>query len=214
MADFSPAGTILTAAGIATSVIGGIITADQQKRTATINAATIAQTSELNAELIEQGSELNAQVHDFNAAALELQATDAIAQGKQQETIFRQQLKQTIGSQRASFAAQGIDVSSGSAEDVQESTAYQGELDALQIRTNAAREAWGYTVTAQGETLQAQNTRKLGALQAQNTRLVGQAGANNARMGGNFAASATQWGVASTIATGSFSLAKQMGFTN
>jgi hypothetical protein len=118
-----------------------------------------------------------------------------------------------IGTQRAEFAAQGVDVGSGSAVDVQKDTAYQGEIDALTLRTNAAREAWGYTVEAQGETLQAQNTRKLGKLQAANTRQVGQATALNARIGGSIQESTANWGAASTLLSNTASvLSKKYGF--
>jgi hypothetical protein len=192
----------VAAAGTGLSVIGQLTAADREKTVAAVNAGTIGQTSELNAQLIEQGTELNAGVHDFNAAALEGQSKDAITRGKEQEAIFRKQIKGMIGSERASFAAQGVEISSGSAEQVQEDTAYQGELDALAIRTNAAREAWGYTVAAEGETLQAGATRKLGKLQAENTRKVGKAAANNARVGGTYQATAAQWGAASTLLTG------------
>jgi hypothetical protein len=205
-------GTILAAAGTGLSIFEQLKAADNAKIAAAVTSGTILQTSELNAQLIEQGSELNAGVHDFNAAALEGQATDAIARGKQTEGLFRKQLRGVIGSQRASFAAQGVEVSSGSAEQVQEDTAYQGELDALQIRTNAAREAWGFQVEATGERLQATNTRKLGTLQAANTRAVGRANANNARITGQNQASAAQWGAASTLVAGGYSIAKSYGF--
>lgn len=82
----------------------------------------------------------------FGAALGEIQAKDAIARGAQEESKFRQGVRGLIGSQRAGFAAGNIDVSYGSAVDVQAESAFMGELDALTIRTNAAREAWGYRV--------------------------------------------------------------------
>ncbi|SRR5213593_1330650 len=198
----STGGMILEGLGVGFNVIGGLVEADRRKIAAAVTAGTIEQVAELNAQLIEQGSELNAGVHDFNAAALEGQATDALLRGKQTEDLFRKQLRQVIGSQRASYAAQGVAVASGSAEEVSEDTAYQGTLDALQIRTNAAREAWGYGVAAEGERLQARSTRKLGALQARNTRDVGRANANQARITGQNQASAANWGAASSLVGG------------
>jgi hypothetical protein len=200
------AGIITAAAGTGIGVLGQLSAGHQADMAATVDAGTIAQTSELNAQLIEQGSELNAGVHDFNAAALELQSKDAITRGQEAEDQFRKQLKGVIGTQRAQFAAQGIDVGTGSAVDVQKDTAYQGELDALTIRTNAAREAWGFTVQAQGETLQAKNTRKLGVLQAGNVRQVGSANALNARLGGSIKQSQANWGAASTLLAGTASV--------
>lgn len=204
----------IAAAGIGISTIGQLTAGDRAKTAAAVTSANIQGTSELNAQLIEQGSELNAGVHDFNAAALEGQAADAIARGKQTEDLFRKQLHQTIGSQRASFAAQGVEISSGSAEQVQEDTAYQGELDALTIRTNAAREAWGFRVAAEGETLQAGATRKLGKLQAANTRAVGKSNATAAMVTGQNQASASNWGAAQTIATGAYGIGRSYGFSS
>src|SRR5690242_19657087 len=51
-----------------------------------------------------------------------------------------------IGSQRAGLAANGVDINSGSAVDVQSTTAATGEADALTIRNNAARQAYGQQV--------------------------------------------------------------------
>ena len=86
---------------------------------------------------------------DANAAILEARAIDATSRGVDEEQRYRSSVRGLIGSQRAGFAAQGIDVGSGSAADVQADSAYLGELDALTIRNNAAREAWGFRVEAQ-----------------------------------------------------------------
>jgi len=198
----SDLGLALAGAGTAISILGDLSAAHNAERAAVTTAGTIAQTSELNAELIEQGAELNAGVHDFNAAALEGQSKDAIARGKEQEYVFRKQIKGVIGSERVNFAAQGVEVSDGSALEVQEDTARQGELDAIQIRVNAAREAWGYSVSAQGEREQAASTRKLGTLQAANVRQVGKAAALNARVTGQNQASAQNWGAATSLVSG------------
>lgn len=193
------AGTVLAAAGTGLEVLGQLAAGHTADMNATVNAGTIAQMSELNAQLIEQGANLNAGVNDFNAAALEAQAKTAIEQGQQQELMFRQKVKGIIGSQRASYAAQGVDVGSGSAADVQADTAKQAELDAITIRTNAALTAWGFKTQAQGQLLQAANTLRLGQLQATNTREVGQVQALNARVTGGAQSAAANWGVASTI---------------
>lgn len=200
-------GTILAAAGTGTEVLAQLAAGHRADMAANVNAGTIAQTSELNAQLIEQGAALNAGVHDFNAVALENQAKDAIQRGKEYEDIFRKQIRGIIGSQRVSFAAQGVDIGDGSAAEVQADTAKQGELDAIAIRTNASREAWGYTISAEGERLQSASTRRLGVLQARNTRSVGQAAAVNARITGSSQVAASNWGAASTILASAASFA-------
>lgn len=94
---------------------------------------------------------------DENARLAEQQAADALAQGKTAELRQRTAGRQFRGAQRARLAAQGIDISSGSAADVQAETVAMSELDALTIRNNARRAAYGYQV-------QAGDLRRQGAL--------------------------------------------------
>lgn len=105
---------------------------------------------------------------EFNAQVAELQAQDALDRGKQDEQAYRQQLQGVMGTQRTDFAGQNVDVESQSALDVRADTAYLGELDAQQIRTNAQRESWGYKV-------QATQSRMQGSAQA-NANYYGAAG--------------------------------------
>lgn len=136
-------------------------------------------------------SESQAQVADFNSHVADLQAQDAVARGTEQENKFRMQIRGAIGGQRAGFAGGNIDVGFGSAVDVQADTAFIGELDALTIRTNAAREAWGYQVQSFDYKKQAEIDRKA---------------AKNQILAGEQAKSASNWQVASTIAGGTASL--------
>jgi hypothetical protein len=113
----------------------------------------------------QAAAEDQAGISDYNAQVAEQQATDAVAQGTTEEDRFRTQVRGMIGSQRTGFASNNVDVSSGSAVDVQADAAKLGELDALQIRTNAARAAWGYKVQAEDYRKQADVTRKTGVAQ-------------------------------------------------
>lgn len=70
-------------------------------------------------------------------------ARDAILRGRSEEEAFRRQLGQQRGAQRVAFAATGFDVGDSSAIDLFSTTAALGELDALAIRSNAEREAFG-----------------------------------------------------------------------
>lgn len=121
---------------------------------------------------------------EFNAAVSELQAKDALARGKTDEARFRQGVRALIGSQRAGFAAQGVDVGVGSALDVQAEAAFLGELDALTIRNNAEREAWAHRMEA-----------------------------INYRMGGQAAQRASRWNAAGTVlGTGASLLVSRYGW--
>lgn len=82
------------------------------------------------------------------AAALELQ------QGATEAGFIRERGSRLIGTQRAGYAASGVDVSQGSALETQKETAYWTERDAQQMRLNAALKAWGYQ--QQGEQFSSQ----------------------------------------------------------
>lgn len=121
--------------------------------------------------------ESQAQQLEFNAQVAELQAADALERGREEEQIFRTQVRQMIGSQRTGFAGQNVDVTRGSATDVTADSAFLGEIDARKIRANAQREAWGYGVSAEDLRL----------------------GADVARKGGQAQATAAKWGAAGTV---------------
>lgn len=136
-------------------------------------------------------SESQAGVADYNASVADLQAQDAVERGAEAESRFRTQVRGAIGQQRAGFAGANVDVGFGSAVDVQGDAAYLGELDALTIRTNAARTAWGYQVQAYDYRQQAAIDRK--------------AAANQVAAGAQ-AATAADYQVGTTLLTGGASL--------
>lgn len=78
----------------------------------------------------------------------QIQANDALQRGQVAEERQRQITGQRLGTQTAALAAQGTDLA-GSPTDILGDTARAGELDAQTIRSNAAREAWGYQVQGQ-----------------------------------------------------------------
>lgn len=86
-----------------------------------------------------------------NAELLDLKAADALKRGGIAEDIQRNKGAQLMGFQRAAMGASGIQVDSGSGGKVLEQTAAMTELDALNTRTNAMREAWGYSTEAQSQ---------------------------------------------------------------
>jgi hypothetical protein len=150
----------LALAGIGLQVYGQVQSGRQQKKAAQAAAASSTSYAELA---------------DYNAAIAELQAEDAIKRGELEEQRFRSQVRGMIGGQRAAFAASNVDVNWGSPLDVQADAAFLGELDALQIRTNASREAWGHMVQAEDYRRRGEILRKEGAnaLAAGNQALIG-----------------------------------------
>ena len=181
---FTTLALLLAGAGAVMKVVGDVKAGNAQK------AAGEAQQAAANSQ---------ADLADYNATVADAQAKDAIDRGTLDENRFRTGVKSMIGSQRAGFTSGNVDVSTGSAVDVQADTAHQGELDALTIRTNAARAAWGYQVQATDLRTSATIARKTGVYAAQ-------AGAA-AQSASDFSAAGTILGTSSSL------LSSKYGFT-
>lgn len=128
----------------------------------------------------------------INSDFAEMQGRDAIARGDVQAGKIKKGARQVVGAQRAALAAQGIDISSGSALDVQRETETLGELDAIQARNNAWREAWGYKVEAAQASAQGQMAMIAGKATAKATLMTGGAQAAGQLYGGVSNAGYTQ----------------------
>lgn len=120
------------------------------------------QTGKAQKELMER----NAQIATY-------QADDALLRGNVAASRRIVQTKQTIGAQRVALAAQGVDVNSGSAADIQENSAAIGAIDAQTIKNNAAREAWGYKMNAADYNLRGQLVARTADNEAAQTLLAG-----------------------------------------
>jgi len=85
-----------------------------------------------------------ASVAASNARVAQLQASDAIRNGQTAEETQRLKTGALMGTQRATLAANGVDLGEGNANDILATTKYMGDRDAAQIHYNAALTAWGY----------------------------------------------------------------------
>jgi hypothetical protein len=121
-------GTAAAVAGSAISAVGAIQSANAQSASAKYNAQIATQ---------------NQQQANQNASL-------AAASGDQQAAIQQQKTRAEVGAIKAQQAASNVDVNTGSAVDVQSSAAQLGELNAITIRSNAARTAYGYETQATG----------------------------------------------------------------
>jgi hypothetical protein len=108
------------------------------------------------------------------------QAADALKRGEADEQAHRRKVQSIKADQRVSFAARGVDLGSDNVIDTLSDTAMLGELDALTIRSNAGREAYGYNVqgmnyeaSAQNNSLAAKGAKKAGKTGALTTILSG-----------------------------------------
>lgn len=145
------AGSSASGFDVASLLIGSISSAG--------NAYNQYQTEKAQGEYQSAMYRLNAQMAAFKGelaiSSGERTARLALKRGYKESAMVRRAGKQTAGSQKAALAAQGIDIGSGSAADIIAETEAMSELDqieiqknarldALTIKNNAWREAWGY----------------------------------------------------------------------
>jgi hypothetical protein len=112
---------------------------------------------------------------DTQAKYADLSALDALQRGEQEAARYRAAGSQTIAKQRVAFAANNIELSAGTPLDVIASTRGLSELDALTVKNNAAREAWGFRRDADSLRATGQFARQSGQNKATGTLLTGAA---------------------------------------
>lgn len=110
-----------------------------------------------------------AAANDQNAKIAEKQAEDSSIRGAKEERLMRMRTKQEIGSGKAMFAANNLDISSGSPLDILDSTAFNGEMDALTVRRNTSFDVWGL----QNEAVNQRNQARANRSAAHNAKVAG-----------------------------------------
>jgi hypothetical protein len=162
----------LAIAGVAASVIGA-------------GVGAMGAISSANAQ--SAAAKYNAQVAQQNQQIAQQNATQAGQAGEQQAAMSEQKTRAEVGAIKTSQAASNVDVNSGSAVDVQSSAASLGELNAITIRGNAAKQAYGYETQGTGFANQA----TLDTSQAASATTAGEIGAGSTILGGLGSAGST-----------------------
>lgn len=119
----------------------------------------------------QQGQYAAAQGRE-NARVANMQAEDSLRRGAIEEDQQRSRMRAILGSQRAAMGANGT-TASGTNLGLLAETAQFGEVDALTIRNNAAREAFGYKNQAAQELNAGRNAKRAGTMGAFSTLLTG-----------------------------------------
>ena len=140
-----------------TSIVGGFFAGVGQRQTGTY----LGKMGEFNRDISYQ----NAQRMEQDAAAEE--ETSAV-----QEARHRQNVGRLLGLQRVSYAKSGVRMS-GTALDVANDTAVQGELDALMIRYNGKSRANAIRAGAAQERVRGDIARIEGKMAERSGRLQG-----------------------------------------
>lgn len=118
-----------------------------------------------------EGGKAQAKVYEQQADIDRMAAVDAQAQGDRETERMLWRTRQALGSQRAAIAANGLDASFGTPNELLGETAYFGAMEQADTRLNAARQAWGYQVSATNAGNKAEYSRWAGKTQGATTLL-------------------------------------------
>lgn len=176
----------ITWAAIGTAVVGATVGA------AGAHSAGVAQQQQANAQA--QAQNYQAQVADNNAQILDNDAIYSQRAGAVKTQAVNQRGRSMLGSLKASQAANGVDINSGSAVDVRAGESAAARQDTLTTASNADLEAYGYRSQAANQRANAQLDRM---------------GAANSVQAGQAALSASNYGVASSLLSGASSVASK-----
>jgi hypothetical protein len=185
-----PAATTAADVGSAFGAIGGIISAlgamqaaraqNQQRKfqadMGEINAKSQKQTLTYQSNVASLNAEHAKFVGDTNARIAELGAQSVLYQGERQVGALTMRAGNLKSAQRATMAANGIDLGSGNAAEVQASTEIMKEVDKTALEANAVRSAWGYRMqgteaqnNANQQALNYETSAEFGSVAARNT---------------------------------------------
>ena len=134
----------------------------------------------------EKGGQAQQQMYNYQAqvakinSTIDLQNRDyALNTGEQQSVVEGLKAGQQFGAIRAAQGASGVNVNTGSTTDVQRSQRTIASMDLTQIRSNAAKTAYDYSVKSVMDTNQA----SLDVMAGQNAKLAGDIGAFSSILG-------------------------------
>ncbi len=121
---------------------------------------------------IQQGK-TQGEIAQFNADTAKFQADAAMKEGLAAEEKQLSRTKQIRAQQEVILGANNLDPTTGTASQVLDQTTEYGTLDALTLRTNAMRQAWGYNTQSTNSELQGGMARTAGYFGAAGTLLSG-----------------------------------------
>jgi hypothetical protein len=161
---------------LATSVAGGVGAAGAVGGITTLAGASLLATTVgagvAAAGAYEQG-QYQSDVAKNNAVIQQRMADDALRRGEIEVENHQRKVAALKGEQRAAMGANGVAIDSGTSLGVLEDTAQFGALDALTIRSNAQREAFGMNMAAMNSRADADMASTAGKYNAAATLLSG-----------------------------------------
>lgn len=124
------------------------------------------------AAAIRQQAEYQSRMNDINARYAEMKAKETISIGEEEAVKYGKKVRGFVGSQRATLAAQGIDIGTGDAAKIIEETRLSGSQNVAKIRSNAFRESLGFISESQELERRGRMGRSTAAFEANQTLLA------------------------------------------
>lgn len=158
MCDPVTLAALATAATTAGSVGAGATVAGVAGATATTAGLSVAQALALGATVggsvlagasAYQQGQVAKQTAESNARMAEAAAQDAQQRGEEEAAAVQRRGAALKSSQRVSLASKGLDLTYGTAADLQEQTDFFTQSDVATTRDNARREAWNLRARGQ-----------------------------------------------------------------
>ena len=141
----------------------------------TIMAATAVVSAAFTANQQIQQGKYQKGVAKYNAAVAENEAQEVQNKSVEEENLQRRRTAELLSKQRAQLGAANVDLSSGSALQLQEDTIALGEADAMRIRSNYDAQVESLQTQANLLTNNAEFNRQAGQGAATGTLLKGAA---------------------------------------
>lgn len=114
-----------------------------------LQAGSALNASNQQVQALKDQANYRAMVLATNRKIAQFQAAEAIEAGDKEANRIRKIRDKVLGAQKVSLAAQGLDITSGTALDLQNETEMFSELDIQTAKNNAWKEAWGIKVKAE-----------------------------------------------------------------
>lgn len=176
------AGTTAAAAGLGVEA-GGMSALTMASLGATVLSGAVgAYGAVQQGKAASEAAKYNSAVESQNAAISTQNANIAEQSGEALAGIQGQKTKMAVGQAVAGQGASGVGLDSGSFAGVKDSMKEIGSIDSMTIRSNAARDAYGYRVKSKSEegqsalsAFEAANDTKAGGINAAST-FLGSAG--------------------------------------
>jgi len=109
---------------------------------------------------------------EFNAKMMELEAKSTMMAASEQGKQIQEAAGRIVGQQKAGYAAQGVNVASGVAHQMEQQTRTYAKNDVIALMANARNAAWGKSVSAWDARTQGRMAKRASEFAANSTILT------------------------------------------